>query len=227
MNVGAPARHVLCDLDDTLYAYPPCEEAAIAALSAAIARDLGIDAAAARAAWSASRKACKTRVEGTGSSHNRLLYAVDVAHALGTEALPIDRVRGWERAYWTGYLSAARLRPRVLPFLEALRARGAKLAIVTDLTIEPQLAKIEHLGLAPFVSALAVSEEVERDKPDPAIFRLAAARLGVAVERCVMVGDNDAKDGQGARRLGIPFFFVDPKEPEGAAFDAITKELWG
>lgn len=220
-------KHVLCDLDDTLYAYAPCEDAAMAAASAQMAADLGIDPKEARAAWSASRKACKTRVEGTGSSHNRLLYAVDAAHALGRGALPLDRVRGWERAYWAGYLSAARARPRVLPFLERLRASGSKLAIVTDLTIEPQLAKLEHLGLAPFVSALAVSEEVERDKPDPAIFRLAVARLGVSIEACVMIGDNDAKDGEGARRLGIPFFAIDPKEPEGVAFDAIAKELWG
>lgn len=218
-------KHVLCDLDDTLYAYSPCEEAAVAAASEAIARDLGIGCAEAKRAWSAARKECKLHVDGTGSSHNRLLYAVEMVHALGRPDA-LGAIRRWDCIYWEAYVGAARLRPRVLPFLETLRERGSKLAIVTDLTVEPQLLKIERLGLGPFVSALAVSEEVERDKPDPAIFRLAVARLGVPLESCVMIGDNDAKDGEGARRLGIPFFLVDPRESEGVAFDAVTKALW-
>jgi HAD superfamily hydrolase (TIGR01450 family) len=45
-------------------------------------------------------------------------------------------------------------------------------------------------------------------KPDPEIFRLAAARMGLAPSRCAMVGDNPATDGAGALLAGMTFHQV-------------------
>ncbi len=215
---------ILLDLDDTLYACAPAEAAAAAAVVSEIAAALGMTPAAVDAAWSSARQAVKQRIDGRGSSHARLLYAAELVHAVGRPDA-LAKVRGWERTYWQAFLRAATLRPRALAFLQTARAAGAKVAIVSDLTLEVQLWKLETFGVLPLIDALVTSEEVPLDKPASAIFELAISRLGAEKSACVMVGDHDDKDGEGARRLGIPYFKIAKDDITGDGFDALTKEL--
>lgn len=215
---------VLLDLDDTLYVCRAGEAAGLSAVVSAVAAATGRAAADVERAYSDARRAVKSRIDGRGSSHARLLYLGELAHALGRPDLLL-RVRGWERTFWRAFLDAVRLRPRAVPFLEAVRGAGKKVAIVTDLTLEVQLWKLEAFGLFPHVDALAVSEEVSLDKPAEEIFRLALARLGASAGDAVMVGDHDGKDGEGARRLGIPYVNIPADDLEGVRFDALAREL--
>ena len=50
-------------------------------------------------------------------------------------------------------------------------------------------------------------------KPNPALFRVALERAGVAPADAVMVGDNPATDGAGATSTGIAFVHVHPEGP--------------
>ena len=56
------------------------------------------------------------------------------------------------------------------------------------------------------IDVFVVSEEVGVDKFVWVVFALGAARLGVPLEACAVVGDNVEKDGAGAEALGIPYF---------------------
>lgn len=79
--------------------------------------------------------------------------------------------------------------PGVRPFLERLRKAGVPCAIGSSshrLNIDLCL---ELFGLGDFFPAIASSEDVDRGKPDPAVFLAAAAKLGVAPERCVVFED--------------------------------------
>jgi sugar-phosphatase len=49
---------------------------------------------------------------------------------------------------------------------------------------------LEVLGIAPAFRAVVSADEVERAKPDPSIYRLAARKLGVAPEECVVFEDS-------------------------------------
>lgn len=217
--------HLLVDLDDTLYAYPPAAHAAEHAAFARVAADTGRSDSDVRAAYSAARKAVKARLGSTGAAHSRLLYFAELAHALG-RVDRLDRVRGWDRAYWSAFLETATLRDGARALLEGVRARGGKVAIVSDLTLEIQLWKLEHFGLGPLIDALVISEEVPFDKPRPEAFALAMARLGgVRAADCVMVGDADDKDGAGARALGIRYFKVDAGDGDGESLIAIARQL--
>jgi len=94
--------------------------------------------------------------------------------------------------------------PGTLAAVRALRRRGLALAIVSnwDIGLGDQLAKA-GLGELPAVS----SAEAGAPKPDPAVFLLAAERLGVRPERTLHVGDSDV-DEQGARAAGFRFAFA-------------------
>jgi HAD superfamily hydrolase (TIGR01509 family) len=67
-------------------------------------------------------------------------------------------------------------------------------------------AFIEHvlkqLNMTEYFQAIASSEEVPRGKPDPAIFLLAASRLGIDPSECVVI--EDGVSGMiGAKRAGM------------------------
>lgn len=47
-------------------------------------------------------------------------------------------------------------------------------------------------------------------KPQPELFRHACARIGIAPQHCVVIGDNPRTDGAGAAGLGVPFWQVMP-----------------
>jgi putative hydrolase of the HAD superfamily len=87
--------------------------------------------------------------------------------------------------------------------LDALRSAGLRLACVAnwDCALPSHL---ERLSVADRFDVLAVSALVGAEKPDPAIFRFALARLAVESARALHVGDG-AADREGARAAGLPF----------------------
>ena len=105
------------------------------------------------------------------------------------------------------------------PTLAALRSRY-KLGLITNGPSAIQRAKIERFGLANYFDELIVSAEVGVAKPDPAIFRLALERLGVAPAEALFVGDSPEYDLRGAMAAGVPFVWMNPgaeQLPEGVA----------
>jgi putative hydrolase of the HAD superfamily len=84
----------------------------------------------------------------------------------------------------------------------ALDAAGILWGIVTNGSAN-QLRKVEKLDLVDRAACIVVSESVDARKPDPAIFHAAAARIGVAPARILVVGDHPEADIAGAARAGM------------------------
>lgn len=220
-------RGLLLDLDDTLYDYAPAEQRGRAAALSMVVQDTGLEWSHAVRLYDEARARVKQRVPQRGSSHSRLLYLHELAATSGGPGV-LARVRGWERAFWSAYLRGAELRPFARELLVGWRARGDKVAIVTDLVLEVQLWKLEVLGLCELVDVLVASEEVQHDKPALDAFELAIERLGAKREQCVIVGDSLDKDGQAARALGVPFYRVRGSEPgqaDGMTLREVAREL--
>jgi putative hydrolase of the HAD superfamily len=85
-------------------------------------------------------------------------------------------------------LANARLYDDVIPFLERLRARGIKIAVVSNCT-ENTRPLLVSLGVDVLADALVLSCEVGAAKPAAEIFRCALDRLGVTAEAAVFVDD--------------------------------------
>jgi putative hydrolase of the HAD superfamily len=89
--------------------------------------------------------------------------------------------------------------------LEALRARGLKLALVSN-TASPQWLLqpiLERQGIAERVDAIVLSSEVGKRKPHPAIFERALSELDVDPSDALFVGDRLEADVLGASRVGM------------------------
>ena len=106
-------------------------------------------------------------------------------------------------AYAREQESNARLIPGVQELLGTLRS-AVKIGVITNGSAAAQRFKMERCDIRPGdFDVVAISEEVGAAKPDPAIFRLALAELGVAADRVTMVGDSWEKDVHGALGIGM------------------------
>jgi putative hydrolase of the HAD superfamily len=98
--------------------------------------------------------------------------------------------------------------------LEALERRGILLGVVSN--FDSRLSRVlAELDLARFFRAIVPSSVAGAAKPDPAIFRLALARLGVEPAEAAHVGDDERCDRDGASAAGLRAWLLDPSRPSG------------
>ncbi len=173
---------ILFDLDGTLI---DTDDVAVAALARRL-RPL----ARGRAPVLARRLTMAAETPG-----NALLTLLDLLHL----DQPLFRAR--ERLHRGAPHGAFHLIPGVETLLPALARRYAIALVTTRRRADIERFLAGTPALAGAVSTSCGAEDTRRLKPHPAPIRLAAERLGVPVERCLMVGDTTV-DIRAARRAG-------------------------
>jgi HAD superfamily hydrolase (TIGR01509 family) len=107
-------------------------------------------------------------------------------------------------------------KPGLPEFLAAVDSLGLASAVATSTARERALYKLGRAGLAGRFPVLVGGDEVERGKPAPDCFLLAARKLGQPPEDCLVLEDSDpgvlAAQTAGMRVLIIPD--VKPPSPE-------------
>ncbi len=78
----------------------------------------------------------------------------------------------------------------LVPYLEALRQRGLKLAVATNDVLAPTYANLERAGIRQCFDAIFASDSGFTPKPAPDMLLGLAGHIAVAPEACVMVGDS-------------------------------------
>ena len=91
--------------------------------------------------------------------------------------------------------------PEVLEHIEAEHGR-TPLAVVSGSTRESVIASLVSLNLLDRFDTLVCAGEYQRSKPDPEAFLLAASRLGVVPENCLVFEDTEMGI-QAARAAGM------------------------
>lgn len=82
------------------------------------------------------------------------------------------------------------LKPGAGELIRSLNARGIKLALATSTRMKQMHGKFDRFDLLQFFDAVVCGDELERSKPNPDIFLLAASRLGVDPTECAVVEDS-------------------------------------
>lgn len=189
---------ILFDTDNTIYAYDPAHEAAMCAVKIKVTRTFSISDEEFQRAFNSARNDIKKRLNGTASSHSRLLYFQRMLEMIGLGSqvlLALD----FEQTYWRTFLSNAVLFDGVKSLLDDLRIAGIPTAIVTDLTAQIQFRKIVYFGLDHYFDYIVTSEEAGFDKPNSAPFEIALSKLKPTTSCVWMIGDNPRTDVFGAR----------------------------
>lgn len=131
-----------------------------------------------------------------------------------------DAIAVFKRHYAEVNGSRTRVFPGVLEALERLRARGLRLAVVTNKAQDFTLPLLDRSGLSHYFDAVVSGDTLTVKKPDPAVLIHACELLGVAAGRSLMIGDS-ANDALAARAAGIPVLLVTYGYSEGLPVDSI------
>lgn len=108
--------------------------------------------------------------------------------------------------------------PEAVGLLEHLRAKGYRLAIVSNW--DGTLVDVLRLaGIAGYFDAVIDSAVVGSDKPETRIFEIACAATGVKPAEAVHVGDSPGADVKGALTAGIRPVLLDPLDLFAEGFD--------
>lgn len=112
----------------------------------------------------------------------------------------------------------------VEPAFQRLAARGVALGIISNW--DRRLASIlEGLGLTELLSTVVSSADVGLRKPDPRVFELACARLGVAPGEAAHVGDHHYADIVGATAVGMTPVLIDRHSTRARAAERFLTSL--
>ena len=200
---------VLFDWGDTLFSPP---DAASVIMRAAAERGVRVDPVQARALWDDLWSAGKTPEELakgrdlSADAHREVWTALfERAHSTVPDIASTLYERVMDPRAWIPY-------PDTAPTLRALRARGIKIGIVSNVPRDLRPIFAAH-ALADLVDAFTHSFEVGAEKPDPAIVLRACEALGTSPGETLMVGDHPVADA-GSVRAGLRFHLL---PPDGAA----------
>lgn len=132
------------------------------------------------------------------------------------------------------YRAAARRGVDLLPgareLLEGLRQAGARQAIGSSAPLENVRLILSLTETASFFAAVSSMEDTQRGKPDPQVFEVAAAKLGVPAGRCAVIEDAvagvQAARAGGMKCVGVTFVGHHPEEKlRAAGADRVVRTL--
>lgn len=110
--------------------------------------------------------------------------------------------------------------PRKMPYIEELlrylKERNYKVAVASSSNMNHIINNMEKTGLKKYIDEFASGAEVENGKPAPDVFLLAAERLGVKPEECLVLEDSKAGviagSSAGAKVIMVPDMFKPDEE---------------
>jgi len=122
------------------------------------------------------------------------------------------------------------LLPGVQALLTALAAAGFRQGIGSSAPRKNLELILQLTGSAPLFTALACMEDTQRGKPDPQVFQVAAAKLDVPSERCVVFEDAvagvEAARAAGMKCVAVSFVGHHPEERlRAAGADVVVQTL--
>ena len=109
--------------------------------------------------------------------------------------------------------------PGVIALIKSSREHGFAQAIGSSAPLENIRLVMKELGIAEFFQAIVSGREVSEGKPSPLGFLLAAERLGVKPQKCIVI--EDAVAGvSAAKRGGMACLAVTNTNPESKLAEA-------
>jgi HAD superfamily hydrolase (TIGR01549 family) len=196
--IRAPIRGILWDLDgvlsDTQSIHSRCESLVLAEEGISISPEaIGKD-------FSGSTD--RPLFTEIFRRHGRGITEAELAAIIERKRKLIFRLLGEEGVPWV---------PGAKTLLVSFADLGLPMAVASSSTLEFVRFITDALGITALFKSITSGHEVPRSKPEPAIFLLAAERIGVSPAECLVV--EDAELGLlAAKRAGIRSLALWPRE---------------
>jgi HAD superfamily hydrolase (TIGR01509 family) len=138
------------------------------------------------------------------------------------KALDREPLRVRRRAVMMDLIAAERPRPGIEDWLAGGRARGLSLAVASASRRPWVEQHLTAVGLLDRFDYLATGDQVERPKPAPDVYLLAAQRLGIEPHEAIVI--EDSRNGVAAAKAAGMFTIAVPN-PMTAALDFSAADL--
>lgn len=123
-------------------------------------------------------------------THTLYSGAVYLINELSLDETPEAIVKEWRDAARKAYTEEVRLKPNVHEFISMLKERyGYRIGLATSNNREVYEGCLRNNRIYDYFDSFTEADEVERRKGFPDIYELAAARMDVAVDECIVFED--------------------------------------
>ena len=141
-------------------------------------------------------------------------------------AYPVDALlNAWRSAYDAIVeREGVAVKAGLFELLDWLEREGIDKAVATSTRRERAHTKLANASLMQRFPVLVGGDEVERGKPEPDIFLLAARRLGRAAHECLVLEDSTA-GFRAATRAGMRAIVVPDLERPASLIDGVTPTM--
>jgi phosphoglycolate phosphatase len=133
-------------------------------------------------------------------SRTLIRQALQHQHVAETD---IDALQSVFLAYYKNSIAThSQIYPGVIDTLQAMKNRGAKLAVVTNKLTELSIPLLEQIGMFDYFDLVVCGDTASAAKPDPAPVNLCLDTFALAAEAALFVGDSDT-DVKAAQAAGV------------------------
>lgn len=102
----------------------------------------------------------------------------------------IDEIKNtWHNMAYNFYSSKVFIKEGVVPFFEKLKSLNIKIGLATSSSVVLLEATLKNNGIYDLFDAITVTDEVKKSKENPDVYLLAAKKLNVSPENCVVFED--------------------------------------
>lgn len=169
--------------------------------------------------------ASQSFIRGFGMKSARIIEEI---HGWATEPEAIARLTNRKEALYREIVGQEEIAPLpgVMEWLHRLQEAGVPRAVASSTLRSNIDAVLARIGLERAFRAIVSGEDVTHGKPHPEVFEIAAERLGMARERCVVF--EDAHVGiEAAHAAGMKVVAVTTTHPAGelTAADLVVRRL--
>jgi HAD superfamily hydrolase (TIGR01509 family) len=129
------------------------------------------------------------------------------------DEFPYDKIQSEIQIYMAQTHPKFDLKDGVLNLLESLTKNHVPRSVATSTSKEKALKRLEHSGILSYFDYVTAGDEVSNGKPSPDLFILAAERMRVKPDQCLVLEDSPS-GALGAKRAGMNVILIpDLKQP--------------
>lgn len=142
---------------------------------------------------------------------------------------PADALASFKKHYAHFNGRAAKPFPGVIEGLEAFKALGLPMGVITNKAQAFTIPLLERTGLMPYMSIAVAGDQLPKPKPDPMPLVWACGRLNVLPTDTLMIGDSvhdfHAGKNAGCKVFLVPYGYNEGQDVRGLAADAIVASI--
>jgi HAD superfamily hydrolase (TIGR01509 family) len=151
--------------------------------------------------------------------------AEQIFHDHFGQDLPFHEIVDKKQMYLDSYMetSGIAIKPGLLEVLDLLEKLSKRTALASSTDIKLVQQRLAHAGIQDRFKTVVTGNEVQNSKPAPDIFLLAARKIGVTPDLCIVLEDSEAGI-QAAHSAGmIPIMVPDMAKPSEKAISLAWK----